>query len=486
MTIASEISNLQTNLANSYDVIEEKGGTLPQAQNFDNLASAINSIVLKREVGEVVESILPLNSATYHLLDGALISGNGIYSDFVDYIAGLYGDGTNIPAYFVNESTWQNSVATYGVCGKFVYDSTNNTVRLPKITGILEGTTDANALGDLVEAGLPNITGNIVLHGIAEANIIGGVSGCIEGVGGDSNNYRSPLNLISTSGSLSYGAVGFDASRSSSIYGNSNTVQPQTIKAYYYIVLASSTKTDIQVDIDNIVTDLNNKVSKTDNETIGGTKTFSVSPIVPTATAGDSSTKAANTAFVASAVSNLQTQVNTKANDADVVHKTGNETITGSKTFTRVININGTDVSGLLLNIPGVQWASLNIQPNGLGPYLTTGDFSKFVPLFCGNSYGANSVITNLALSHNATGGTLLGNGIRINWGVTANSSSRGETCTFAIPFETTNYAVAFSQPYAGWSTQAGPSTYNYTTTTFDCIYQGETGYLAHWIAIGH
>ena len=44
-----------------------------------------------------------------------------------------------------------------------------------------------------------------------------------------------------------------------SIYGKSNTVQPQTIKGYYYIVIATSTKTDIQVDIDEIATDLNGK-----------------------------------------------------------------------------------------------------------------------------------------------------------------------------------------------------------------------------------
>jgi hypothetical protein len=53
--------------------------------------------------------------------------------------------------------------------------------------------------------------------------------------------------------------VGFDASLSNPIYGNSSTVQPQTIKGYYYIVVATATKTDIEVDIDEIATDLNGK-----------------------------------------------------------------------------------------------------------------------------------------------------------------------------------------------------------------------------------
>lgn len=44
MTIASEITKLNTNLGAAYTAVDSKGGTLPQAQNFDNLATAIESI----------------------------------------------------------------------------------------------------------------------------------------------------------------------------------------------------------------------------------------------------------------------------------------------------------------------------------------------------------------------------------------------------------------------------------------------------------
>lgn len=37
------------------------------------------------------------------MLDGALLSTSGIYAGFVDYIADLYGDGTNVPDYFAKE-----------------------------------------------------------------------------------------------------------------------------------------------------------------------------------------------------------------------------------------------------------------------------------------------------------------------------------------------------------------------------------------------
>lgn len=44
MTIASEITKLNTNLSASYAAAEVKGATLPTNQNFDNLADTIGSI----------------------------------------------------------------------------------------------------------------------------------------------------------------------------------------------------------------------------------------------------------------------------------------------------------------------------------------------------------------------------------------------------------------------------------------------------------
>ena len=196
-----------------------------------------------RNVGEIISSTLPLTDAGLHLLDGTLLP-YGVYGEFIDYIADLYAENPSAN-YFTTEALWQQSVTTYGVCGKFVYDSVNNTVRLPKITGIIEGTTDLTALGDLVQAGLPNITGGFFTYGAQ--NVYGAfqTSGGGNGAGGGSY-YREQTYT-------------FDASRSSAIYGGSSTVQPQTIKILYYIVIASSSKTEIQVDIDEVSTDLGAK-----------------------------------------------------------------------------------------------------------------------------------------------------------------------------------------------------------------------------------
>jgi hypothetical protein len=203
-----------------------------------------------RSIGEIVTSTIPLVDSGLHLLDGANIE-SGSYANFVSYIANLYNSG-DYPDLFTTESDWQSTVTQYGVCGKFVYDAVNNAVRLPKITGIIEGTTDVTALGDLVQAGLPNIQGTLEFAGTdGWANYTGAfLSTTTEkaaGKGHDSGTNNARVNAV------------FDASDSSSTYGKSTTVQPQTIKVLYYIVIGTSVKTDIQVDIDEIATDLNGK-----------------------------------------------------------------------------------------------------------------------------------------------------------------------------------------------------------------------------------
>lgn len=208
--------------------------------------------VPSRNIGEIVSSTIPLTDAGLHLLDGALLQ-YGSYQAFIDYIADLYDSG-DYDDIFETEANWQTSVTTYGVCGKFVYEPSSNTVRLPKITGFVEGTTDVTALGDLVEAGLPNITAWMKGYLNTTLDASGAFQFYNSGYGHD-GSWRQSLQ----SGGGDYSGVTLNASRSSSIYGNSTTVQPQTIKVLYYIVVATSTKTDIQVDIDEVVTDLNGK-----------------------------------------------------------------------------------------------------------------------------------------------------------------------------------------------------------------------------------
>lgn len=217
----------------------------------------------RRNIGELIYTLIPMQDSNLHLLDGTLLS-YGIYKEFIDYIANLYAENPTAN-YWTTETNWQNSVNTYGVCGKFVYDSTNNTVRLPKVTGKLDGTTDINALGDLepLFVKLPNITGTVWPAVYGYYNNHYSISGAFAN---STRNTNTGWNQVQgggdNDGSYRNNTLSFDASLSSSVYsgnGSNTSIHEQAIKCFVYIVIATSSKTDIQTDIDEIATDLNGK-----------------------------------------------------------------------------------------------------------------------------------------------------------------------------------------------------------------------------------
>ena len=187
--------------------------------------------IVGRNVGELVHSIVPLVDANLHLLDGTELQDDGIYADGIAKIKALQA---SYPGLFTTEADWQASVTQYGVCGKFVIGT--GTLRLPKLAkSFIEATIDATALGDLVEAGLPNLSFiKTVYDGSGSSGYMGSQTQHTFGVAGN-------------------------ASAQNAIYGNSTTVQPQSIKGFIYIVLGTFPKSSAVVNLDNIATDLNGK-----------------------------------------------------------------------------------------------------------------------------------------------------------------------------------------------------------------------------------
>ena len=309
-TNANNISAIQNAYSNAQSALNSKNKAQEWAtsenivDNTDYSAKHYAEIASQYEnplrIGQIIQSTIPLTDAGLHLLDGSVVLGNGIYSEFVSYIASL----VNIyPDLFVTEANWQTSVLNYGVCGKFVYDSVNNTVRLPKITGFIESTVNVTEVDDLVEAGLPEIFTSSTTYWIGRSG--SGYPDGSSGTGSEPGGYvRNSIQLNTT--------------EQNSIYGNSTTVQPQSIKVLYYVVIATSIKTDIQIDIDDIVADLNaltNQITNisstlstkandnsvvhlTGNETISDVKTFSNSPVIPTPAVSSNTTVPATTAYV--------------------------------------------------------------------------------------------------------------------------------------------------------------------------------------------
>lgn len=162
--------------------------------------------------------ILPTNSSRLHLADGSVLTVDDGYGDFVEYVNTL---SKSYSQFFCTEEEFSASVTEYGSCGKYVV--TDTYVRLPKVSDILKGITDISLLGGLNEAGLPNITGSFTASDYGFS-----YSGAFYKIG-DGSGEPDRTGCGAT--------VGFKASRSNAIYGNSDTVQPQSVNALLYIVV---------------------------------------------------------------------------------------------------------------------------------------------------------------------------------------------------------------------------------------------------------
>lgn len=233
-------------------VNNNKGNSLTDATKWEEVSLGGSGAY----VGQSIFSFDPLDDDTLHLPNGDLLRVGGIYDEYITkYIANLF---VRAPHRFCTQEEWQASVEQYGVCSKYVYTE-GVSVRLPKVTGIVEGTLDANALGEIVEAGLPPLP----QHTHSPITLQ-----CSNADGGDpaGSVVTNASQISGTREMTSSTTGGYTLTETNSIWGKTNKVQPQTILGYMYIVVATGAKTDsdVDLDLDNIVTDLNGKVDKAD------------------------------------------------------------------------------------------------------------------------------------------------------------------------------------------------------------------------------
>lgn len=208
-----------------------------------------------RFLGETFFSTTPVEDAGVHLADGSTLAVGGIYDAFITYIAGLK---ESYPQLFCTEEEWQASVAEKGVCGKYVYTD-GVSLRIPNYGNKLY----TDELADTAP-----VAGNGLTLGLAGKNeiLVGLYESASEAFAGYTAVYGQPIGTSTTGGTggaISNGTsvgVTTDPDNSGLIAQTSNI--SASIDGYWYIVVATSAKTDIQVDIDNITTDLYNKADR--------------------------------------------------------------------------------------------------------------------------------------------------------------------------------------------------------------------------------
>lgn len=171
------------------------------------------------------------------------------------------------PSLLCTEEEWQSAktMSAFGQVGKFVFNYSGDeivSVRLPRVVNV-QGLFDLQNLGMTVSAGLPNITGKFGT-GNYNGTWFGGLDLQADGCFRNDIPCPNPNQFLlgDTRGSNTK-AFAFDASRSNSIYGNSDTVQQEAIQYPYFIQIATGSETE-----NNIINDieLNNPYSLFDSK----------------------------------------------------------------------------------------------------------------------------------------------------------------------------------------------------------------------------
>jgi len=219
--------------------------TTPIGDAFVGSASANTNTV----VTGISSSGIKTNTI-YLKIDSSNSTGIGCSQIIITATREVAGDS------FITESEWQSTVSTYGVCGKFVYDSVNNTVRLPKYSNKIYTSAISNTapvVGNGTTLGWTDGTNH-------SGTLVSGSQGNYAIVARDAD-YGRPVgqSVTGTASSLAVKTVSIttDPDNSGIIAQLSNITT--SLDGYYYIVIATTTRTQIQVDIDEIATDLNSK-----------------------------------------------------------------------------------------------------------------------------------------------------------------------------------------------------------------------------------
>ena len=134
----------------------------------------------------------------------------------------------------VDNNTYESTLTTYGQCGAFVISG--NDIRLPKIVNWISGFTEESSIGLALRAGVPNITVDFSHSGSYYGYDDGHYTGAIRF---KANKNVKTLGDAQQSSEYPSGWT-FDASRCSSVYGSSNTVQPPSVQLALYIQVYNS------------------------------------------------------------------------------------------------------------------------------------------------------------------------------------------------------------------------------------------------------
>lgn len=152
------------------------------------------------------------------------------------------------------EANVQRLYDATGVAWYYVLDTANKQFKLPRTQFGFTGLRDS--VGGYVEAGLPNITGEIFAGGTYGFSAFTSANGAFKS--GTHTDWRATTQQQNIAGATE--GVYFDASRSNSTYGNSNTVQPEATQMYLYFYVGNYVRGLDEINIGVLSEKFNEKV----------------------------------------------------------------------------------------------------------------------------------------------------------------------------------------------------------------------------------
>lgn len=230
------------------------------------LNSKINEII-DNIAGKSIGEIISVACGSGYVPEGCLPCDGAEYTktQFMDFWNNYLTENLLSACTYTEYTT---ELETYGQCGKFAVDLTNEKFKVPKIKdgAVIQQALSDSELGKSYNAGLPNATGIIAVTSGSSKDVqfLVDDSGDIEQEGAlYVSRSRTSYGIGKSSASHSQPAdISLDLSRSDSIYGNSQTVQPNAIALRYFVVVANGQINQSQMDWSAWANGLQSKLNK--------------------------------------------------------------------------------------------------------------------------------------------------------------------------------------------------------------------------------
>lgn len=219
----------------------------------------LNLVLPKGDKGDVGPAgTIPVGTIFSHTCSSTFVPENSLPCNGIEYSQTqfpilwtdwLVGGRLNTCTY----SQYQSDINTYGKCGKWGLDTENGKFKTPYIpdgTHIQQAMTDGE-LGKSYNAGLPNIVGDLTTYGNSYTAISGAFATC------------SQISNLSGghAAATGYGNLTFDASHSNPIYSNSDTVQTDAVSLRYFVVVATGSINQSEMDWSQWASSLQSKAT---------------------------------------------------------------------------------------------------------------------------------------------------------------------------------------------------------------------------------